>query len=135
MLDEFIHEPRTAYFSMEIALSLAILTGFWKTLSYGLRLTLHAVSTLVTYRELLSPFGKNHMYLHDSTDPQQRLAEIINRTVKRGGAVIVPAFAVGRAQALMYLIHLLKESNAIPDIPVLLNSPMAVNATRARRPC
>jgi len=67
---------------------------------------------------------------HDSTDPQQRLAEIINRTVKRGGAVIVPAFAVGRAQTLMYLIHLLKESNAIPDLPVFLNSPMAVDATR-----
>ncbi len=54
---------------------------------------------------------------HDPTDPQQRLAEVINRTVKRGGAVIVPAFAVGRAQTLMYLIHLLKESNAIPDLP------------------
>ena len=67
---------------------------------------------------------------HDATDPQQRLAEIINRTVQRGGAVIVPAFAVGRAQTLMYLIHLLKESNAIPDIPVFLNSPMAVDATR-----
>ncbi len=67
---------------------------------------------------------------HDSADPQQRLAEIINRTAKRGGAVIVPAFAVGRAQTLMYLIHLLKESNAIPDIPVFLNSPMAVDATR-----
>ncbi len=67
---------------------------------------------------------------HDPTDPQQRLAEVINRTVKRGGAVIVPAFAVGRAQTLMYLIHLLKESNAIPDLPVFLNSPMAVDATR-----
>ena len=67
---------------------------------------------------------------HDPTDPRQRLAEVINRTVKRGGAVIVPAFAVGRAQTLMYLIHLLKESNAIPDLPVFLNSPMAVDATR-----
>ena len=67
---------------------------------------------------------------HDSTDPQQRLAEIINRTATRGGAVIVPAFAVGRAQTLMYLIHLLKAAHAIPDLPVFLNSPMAVNATR-----
>ncbi len=48
---------------LEIALSLAILAGIWKTLSYGLGLALHAVSTLVTYRELLSPFGENHMYL------------------------------------------------------------------------
>jgi metallo-beta-lactamase family protein len=66
---------------------------------------------------------------HDPTDPQKQLAEVINRTVKRGGAVIVPAFAVGRAQTLMYLIHLLKAARAIPDIPVFLNSPMAVNAT------
>jgi uncharacterized membrane protein YphA (DoxX/SURF4 family) len=49
--------------SLEIALSLAILVGFWKTLSYGLGLALHTVSTLATYRELLSPFGENHMYL------------------------------------------------------------------------
>lgn len=67
---------------------------------------------------------------HDSSDPQQRLAEVINHTAARGGAVIVPAFAVGRAQTLMYLIHLLKEARAIPDVPVFLNSPMAANATR-----
>ncbi len=48
---------------LEIALGLAILAGIWKTLSYGIGLALHAVSTLVTYRELLSPFGENHMYL------------------------------------------------------------------------
>ncbi|OGI51466.1 MAG: mRNA 3'-end processing factor [Candidatus Muproteobacteria bacterium RIFCSPHIGHO2_12_FULL_60_33] len=67
---------------------------------------------------------------HDPADPRQRLAEVINRTAARGGAVIVPAFAVGRAQSLMYLIHLLKAARAIPDLPVFLNSPMAVNATR-----
>jgi len=48
---------------LEIVLSLVILAGIWKTLSYGLGLALHAISTLVTYRELLSPFGENHMYL------------------------------------------------------------------------
>ncbi len=66
---------------------------------------------------------------HDPADPQQQLAEVINRTAARGGAVIVPAFAVGRAQTLMYRIHLLKAARAIPDLPVFLNSPMAVNAT------
>jgi len=79
------------------------------------------------YLVVESTYGERR---HDSTDPQERLAEIINRTVKRGGAVIVPAFAVGRAQTLMYLIHLLKAAQAIPDIPVFLNSPMAVDATR-----
>lgn len=81
----------------------------------------------VDYLVVESTYGDRR---HDPADPRQRLAEIICRTVKRGGAVIVPAFAVGRAQTLMYLIHLLKESNAIPDLPVFLNSPMAVDATR-----
>jgi len=48
---------------LEILLSLAFLAGLWKTLSYGLGLLLHAVSTLATYQELLSPFGTNHLFL------------------------------------------------------------------------
>lgn len=48
---------------LEILLSLVFLAGLWKTLSYGLGLLLHAVSTLVTYQELLSPFGTNHLFL------------------------------------------------------------------------
>jgi metallo-beta-lactamase family protein len=64
---------------------------------------------------------------HDPTDPQVALASIINRTIKRGGVIVVPAFAVGRAQSLLYYIHLLKKSKAIPNIPVFLNSPMAAN--------
>ncbi len=48
---------------LEIALALAILVGWRRTLSYGLGLLVHAVSTFATYRELLSPFGDNHMYL------------------------------------------------------------------------
>lgn len=67
---------------------------------------------------------------HDPRDPKERLAEVINRTAARGGAVIVPAFAVGRAQLLLYLIYLLKAARAIADIPVFLNSPMAAEATR-----
>jgi len=59
-----------------------------------------------------------------------KLANIINRTVKRKGVVLIPAFAVGRAQELLYYIHLLKTSGAISyDIPVYLNSPMAMDAT------
>lgn len=67
---------------------------------------------------------------HDTSDPRAALAEILNRTFARGGAVIVPAFAVGRSQALMYCIHQLKAAKTIPDVPVYLNSPMAVNVTR-----
>jgi metallo-beta-lactamase family protein len=67
---------------------------------------------------------------HDPSDPAVKLAEIINRTIKRGGVVIVPTFAVGRAQELLYYLHLLKVKRAIPDVPVYLNSPMAADATR-----
>lgn len=49
--------------ALEILLGLAFLAGLWKTLSYGLGLLLHAVSTLATYQELLSPFGTNHLFL------------------------------------------------------------------------
>ncbi len=49
--------------ALEILLGLAILAGLWKTLSYGLGLALHAVSTAATYRELLVPFGDNHLFL------------------------------------------------------------------------
>jgi metallo-beta-lactamase family protein len=67
---------------------------------------------------------------HDPTDPRVKLGEVIRKTAGRGGVVVIPSFAVGRAQALLYYIHLLKEEKTIPDIPVFLNSPMAVDATR-----
>ena len=67
--------------------------------------------------------------LHKKTDVLLELAAVINRTAARGGAVIIPAFAVGRAQSLLYHIHLLKTQGVIQDLPVYLNSPMAANAT------
>ncbi len=67
---------------------------------------------------------------HDPSDPKDELEQVLNRTFARGGVVVIPSFAVGRAQTLMYLIHLLKAEGRIPDVPVFLNSPMAVNATR-----
>ena len=67
---------------------------------------------------------------HDTQDPEAALAGIINRTVGRGGTVIVPAFAVGRAQSLMFHITELKAQKKIPrDLPVYLDSPMAINAS------
>lgn len=79
------------------------------------------------YLILESTYGDRR---HESSDPKDKLGEIINRTVARGGSVIVPAFAVGRAQQIMYYIHRLKEEGAIHDVPVFLNSPMAADATR-----
>jgi metallo-beta-lactamase family protein len=71
--------------------------------------------------------------LHERSDVLLQLAEVINRTVARGGAVIIPSFAVGRAQSLMYCIRLLKQRRAIANLPVYLNSPMAVDATTVYR--
>ena len=67
---------------------------------------------------------------HDEADPEEALGGFLNRALARNGVVIVPAFAVGRAQTLLYLISRLKARRAIPDVPVYLNSPMAINATR-----
>jgi metallo-beta-lactamase family protein len=67
---------------------------------------------------------------HDPADPLDKLADVINRTIQRGGKVIIPTFAVGRAQSLLYGISLLKSKGAIPnELPVYLNSPMAEEAT------
>lgn len=65
---------------------------------------------------------------HPHGDVLEQLAEVINRTSARGGTLVIPAFAVGRAQTLMYCIHLLKQRGAIHHLPVFLNSPMAADA-------
>jgi metallo-beta-lactamase family protein len=67
--------------------------------------------------------------LHAQEDPATLLAEAVDRTAARGGIVVVPAFAVGRAQALLHLVAELKRAGRIPDLPVFLNSPMAADAT------
>jgi metallo-beta-lactamase family protein len=67
--------------------------------------------------------------LHEHEDPAGVLADAISRTAARGGIVVVPAFAVGRAQALLYLVATLKAERRIPELPVFLNSPMAADVT------
>lgn len=66
---------------------------------------------------------------HEPTEPLDQLEAIIKRTAARGGTVIIPAFAVGRVQSIMYYIHALKAANRLPNIPVYLDSPMAIGAT------
>lgn len=67
--------------------------------------------------------------LHPDIDPQQELGSIITRTVARGGSVIIPSFAVGRAQTLLYHINAVRQRGKLPDVPVYLDSPMACSAT------
>jgi metallo-beta-lactamase family protein len=57
------------------------------------------------------------------------LADVINSTAKRGGAVVIPAFAVDRTQLLLYYMRVLEEQQRIPHLPIYLDSPMAINIT------
>lgn len=67
---------------------------------------------------------------HDPADPRAKLGEVIGRTIARGGTVVIPSFAVGRTQALLWAIHELKAAGTLPaHLPVFLNSPMAIDAT------
>ena len=63
------------------------------------------------------------------TDPEPALAGVVNETVGRGGTVIIPAFAVGRTQSVLYHLHRLMQDGRIPRVPVYLDSPLAISAT------
>jgi metallo-beta-lactamase family protein len=66
---------------------------------------------------------------HPTGSVPDALADVINRVAKRGGAIVVPAFAVGRTQTLMYYLRELLEQKRIPALPVYVDSPMAINVT------
>src|SRR6185295_18647665 len=68
--------------------------------------------------------------LHEDSDPKTRLAEIINAAAERGGKIIIPAFAVGRTQLLVYYLRELEDEGRIPVLPVSVDSPMGAEATR-----
>ena len=67
--------------------------------------------------------------LHDPEDPKVALARIINDAAQRNAPVLIPAFAVGRTQEIVYLIRELEEENAVPVLPVMVDSPMAAATT------
>jgi metallo-beta-lactamase family protein len=66
---------------------------------------------------------------HEKGSVTDALADVINSTAKRGGALVIPAFAVDRTQLLMYYLRALQDQNRIPHLPVYLDSPMAINIT------
>src|SRR3954465_8686006 len=71
---------------------------------------------------------------HDSFDQAEaRLAAAVRRTASRGGKLLIPAFAVGRAQELIYSLHRLSRAGQIPQIPIYLDSPLAVDITTVFR--
>ncbi len=69
--------------------------------------------------------------LHDPEDPKVALARIINDAAQRDAPVLIPAFAVGRTQEIVYLIRELEDEKAVPVLPVVVDSPMAAAATAA----
>ncbi len=80
----------------------------------------------VDYLVTESTYGNR---VHPSAPPMDELEKVVNRTIERHGVVLIPAFAVGRAQSLMYFLSLLRRQNRIPDFPMYLNSPMATDFT------
>ncbi|HEX8291486.1 MAG TPA: MBL fold metallo-hydrolase, partial [Pyrinomonadaceae bacterium] len=68
--------------------------------------------------------------LHDPEDPKEALARVVNEAAGRGGPLLIPAFAVGRTQELLYHLRELEDEGRIPVLPVRVDSPMAAAATQ-----
>lgn len=82
--------------------------------------------THTDYLVVESTYGNR---VHEEFDSVQMLADVINKTVAKGGVTIIPAFAVGRTQIIIYYLYQLLQKKAIPNIPIFLDSPMAINVT------
>jgi len=78
-----------------------------------------------------STYGGREHELEASAD--QRIADAINKAVDRGGKIIIPCFAVERTQQILYVLNRLFEEDRIPEIPVYVDSPLAVSATEIFR--
>jgi metallo-beta-lactamase family protein len=83
--------------------------------------------TETDYLLLESTYGDR---LHPTTDPRIALTKVINDTVQRRGMVLIPSFAVGRTQEILYILRELEDGGQIPHLPVFVDSPMAVDATK-----
>jgi metallo-beta-lactamase family protein len=95
-------------------------------------------SGLAIIRDPVTPAGAHAVIMestygnrdHESVDgAKARLAEVIRKTAARGGRVLIPAFAVGRTQELLYNLNSLFREGAIPSIPVYVDSPLAIDTT------
>jgi metallo-beta-lactamase family protein len=66
---------------------------------------------------------------HPTDPPDQAIADIVNRVAKRGGVIVIPAFAVDRTQSLMYVVRTLEDAGRIPKLPIYVDSPMAITVS------
>jgi metallo-beta-lactamase family protein len=74
--------------------------------------------------------GHTHEAVEETAE---RLGEVVRRTADRGGMLIIPAFSVGRTQTVVYFLHQLRNAGRLPDLPIFVDSPMAVRATEVFR--
>jgi len=84
------------------------------------------LAPVTDYLVIESTYGNR---LHDHSNTLDTLVSTINATYERGGIVLIPVFAVGRTQEMLFYLHQLRVQGRIPNIPIYLNSPMAVDAT------
>lgn len=85
----------------------------------------------VDFLQIESTYGdREHEEAHDSRD---QLCRLVSTALGRGGKVIIPAFAVGRTQQLVYVLNQLTESGCVPRVPIFVDSPLSVNATEVFR--
>jgi metallo-beta-lactamase family protein len=78
-----------------------------------------------------STYGNREHPTH--AEAEERLFELIRETCDRGGKVVIPAFAVGRTQEIVYSMHRLASAGRLPDVPVFVDSPLALNVTEVFR--
>jgi metallo-beta-lactamase family protein len=72
--------------------------------------------------------------LHDDIlNMKEKLRDVVRRTLDRGGKIIVPSFSVGRTQEMVYMLHLLIQEGALPELPIFVDSPLSTNATEVFR--
>lgn len=89
------------------------------------------------------PVPPAHLLISESTygghvhepveETAERLGEVVRRTAERGGKLIIPAFSVGRTQTVVYFLHQLIQAGRLPELPIFVDSPMAVRATEVFR--
>ncbi len=80
----------------------------------------------IDYLVVESTYGNRQ---HESVDPMEDLETVIKEALQKKGVILIPSFAVGRAQSLMFYLSTLKKLGRIPNVPMYLNSPMATNVT------
>ena len=91
-----------------------------------------SVVEFAEYLVVESTYGNR---IHSDEDPELRLEEILFEASRSGGAVLVPSFSIGRTQEILYYLRQLQDKDRMPRMPIFIDSPMAVSATRLYADC